>query len=81
MFPQLKSKVLELPYMHGNMTLYVILPNDCDGVNDVQHALKTFNLAEFNKIGTHRVNVRLPKFRIVFATFLKQALTNVSFIF
>lgn len=67
-----------MPYTHGNMTMYVLLPNECDGIVGLQDKLNIIDFNEFNDITTERVRVVLPKFRIVYSKFLKRPLSQVN---
>lgn len=67
-----------MPFTEGNMTMYVLLPNECDGIIDLQKRLKNFTFNELNDMKMERVRVVLPKFQIIYSKFLKKPLSQVS---
>jgi serpin B len=62
----LNSKLLELPYSGDDISLYVLLPNQKQGFNQLKSNLKDFAVIE-NSIRNMRevvVEVNIPKFKI-----------------
>lgn len=56
------------------MTMFVILPNKCDGLSDVLHRLNGYDFNNLNGRKHTNVKVSLPKFKIDFTTDLTEAL-------
>lgn len=81
---QLNAQVLELPYRKLNnvtLTMIIILPKHCDGINDLMSSLNGFELNQLNGQKYQHVNVFLPKFSIKFSTSLNDNLKQVNFMF
>lgn len=77
--PSLEAQLLELPYQQSNMTMFVLLPNEYDGLSDLLNRLNIFNFNDLNNQQYYQVNVSMPRFSVDFSTNLNQALTNVRF--
>lgn len=59
---------MELPYASDNpnvqLTMLIVLPNDCMGLDALQNALITYNLATIDQFMYSRtVHVTMPKFK------------------
>lgn len=70
------AQVLELPYVGEQLSMFVVLPRDADGVSDLEDVLTEKNLRSWTS-NLPRVTVRvfLPKFNVTWGTFeLKESL-------
>lgn len=65
---KLNAAVLELPYTSDNpniqLTMLIVLPNDCMGLDALQNALITYNMASIGQnMFSRTVHVTMPKFK------------------
>lgn len=75
----LGAQVLELKYVNEDISMIIILPNEKDGIKDVEAKLVNTTLADITKDMYHtEVNVALPRFKIESTIDLKDALSAVS---
>jgi serpin B len=58
-------KVLELPYEKGDLAMLVLLPDEIEGLSDVEAKLNTDNLSRWQSgLRKQEVRVHLPRFRL-----------------
>uniref|UniRef100_A0A224XIX2 Putative serine proteinase inhibitor n=1 Tax=Panstrongylus lignarius TaxID=156445 RepID=A0A224XIX2_9HEMI len=77
--PELKAKILELPYENGEFKMVIILPDEIDGLTEVGNRLSTLNLAEILlSLYYVAVDVKLPKFKLEKAMELKDPLKQLG---
>ena len=71
-----KMQVLELPYKSDELSMLVLLPQEIAGIKKVEDTLTVENLnVLLSKMQAEKVDVYLPKFKIVWGTFsLNEAL-------
>ncbi|XP_049798938.1 ovalbumin-related protein X-like isoform X2 [Schistocerca nitens] len=63
--PELEAQILELPYQGNQLSMLVILPNQIDGINELENKIMKVNLHRISdKLNPMKVNVLLPKFNI-----------------
>ncbi|XP_049951516.1 ovalbumin-related protein X-like isoform X2 [Schistocerca serialis cubense] len=63
--PELEAQILELPYQGNQLSMLVILPNQIDGINELENKIMKVNLHQISdKLYPMKVNVLLPKFNI-----------------
>lgn len=63
-------KVLELPYLGGELSMVLFLPKAVDGISQLEESLTARNLtAWLGKLRTHEVSVDLPRFKIGWGTY------------
>lgn len=63
------------------MSMVIVLPNDCDGLQALQNALVGFNLATFDEYMERSVvYVTIPKFKTKSSFMLNEPLEQVSLI-
>ncbi|KAK9888528.1 hypothetical protein WA026_000779 [Henosepilachna vigintioctopunctata] len=75
----LKAKVIELPYTNPEVSLVVILPDEKDGIKDLEKKLEKFDLTKITE-GTWNTEVELalPKFKIETTIPLKDPLNEMG---
>ena len=63
--PDINAKFLELPYIGANVAMYIILPNEIEGLAGIEENLngKSFNRL-FKGMRPQTVDVKLPKFEM-----------------
>ncbi|XP_049854610.1 leukocyte elastase inhibitor-like isoform X2 [Schistocerca gregaria] len=62
---ELEAQILELPYQGNQLSMLVILPNQIDGINELENKIMKVNLHQISdKLNPIKVNVLLPKFNI-----------------
>lgn len=73
-------KALELPYEGNGMSMMILLPDQADGLGDLEQQLSAVNLAIWkSQMTTRKVAVTLPKFNISTPTFhLEQELQQLG---
>ncbi|XP_050671023.1 alaserpin-like isoform X4 [Leptidea sinapis] len=78
--PELNAKLLELPYEGDQASMLLVLPNEVDGISQLEDKLKDPNALEnaIAKLETVEVSVSLPKFKIETETNLRDVLTNIN---
>lgn len=70
---------MELPYKEDGLSMLIILPNDCNGIDTLQNSLKTFDLSTFDsQMLGHDVIVTIPKFTTETSLSLKGPLTAMG---
>lgn len=78
-FPQLDATILKLNYNNSDISFWILLPNQRDGLAALEGKLETVNWNELNDgLFKTEVNVKIPKFKIESEFKLKEALEEVS---
>uniref|UniRef100_A0A8C9MFP5 Ovalbumin-like n=1 Tax=Serinus canaria TaxID=9135 RepID=A0A8C9MFP5_SERCA len=65
--PSEKCRILELPYASGRLSLWVLLPDDISGLEQLETAITVENLKEWTssrKMEERKIKVYLPRMRI-----------------
>lgn len=76
---KLDATALELPYKDSDISMMIILPNQRNGLAEVESKLHTIDLAEISStLRSQEVNVELPKFKIEFDINLNEPLKKVK---
>ncbi|KPI97988.1 Serine protease inhibitor 3/4 [Papilio xuthus] len=77
---ELKSTIIELPYVGNNSALYIILPNDVEGITQLQNALNDYSILEkaLQNMQTDLIDVQIPRFTIETKINLKSVLRNLG---
>lgn len=71
---------MELPYTEPGLSMVIVLPNNCDGLDDLQETLSTYNLMQLsNGMKKQKVITTIPKFKIETSLTLNEPLTEVLF--
>ncbi|KAI9583459.1 serine protease inhibitor 42Dd-like [Glossina fuscipes] len=67
-FDELKASVLELPYKGSDITMLILLPDQRNGLRDLEQKLHQVNLHNLTEqLKREEVTVRLPKFNIEYS--------------
>jgi len=78
--PELESKLLELPYSGEDVSLYIVLPNERQGLKKLKTNLNDFAVIE--KSITHlrevEVHTTIPKFKVEASYSLKDQLSGLG---
>ncbi|XP_021919211.1 leukocyte elastase inhibitor-like isoform X4 [Zootermopsis nevadensis] len=62
---ELRAAILEMPYQDRNISMFIILPHDIDGISELEKKLATADLSTVLKnIPTREVRVSIPKFKL-----------------
>jgi len=77
---ELDSKLLELPYSSDDMSLYIVLPNQRDGLKNLRNNLNDFAVIEksINELREVEVHTTIPKFKIEGSYSLKDELSRLG---
>ncbi|XP_043262033.1 antichymotrypsin-2-like isoform X3 [Colletes gigas] len=63
--PHLNAKFIEIPYQGNELSMVIILPNEINGLSEVEKKLQNINIADvLNEGFKGDVQLRLPKFKI-----------------
>jgi serpin B len=78
--PELDSKLLELPYSGDDISLYIVLPNERQGLKSVTSKLTDFALIDksISQLKEVEVHVTIPKFKIETSYSLKEQLSQLG---
>jgi serpin B len=76
----LNSKLLELPYSGDDLSLYIVLPNEKQGFNQLKNNLKDFAVIDnsIRNLRESEVHVTIPKFKIEAEYELKEQLSQLG---
>ncbi|XP_044752151.1 antichymotrypsin-2-like isoform X3 [Coccinella septempunctata] len=76
---ELKAKILEMPYTNQEFSMVIILPDERDGIKDLEAKLEKVDLTKITE-GTFKgeVNVALPKFKIETTINMNEALDKLG---
>lgn len=79
--PELNAAAIELPYKGpGNLSMLVILPNEKEGLADLENKLQEVSLNDITKkMWKQEVNVWLPKFKVEYDLSMKNPLIKVCY--
>ena len=79
-FEHLNATVLEMKYNNTDLTMMLLLPNNVDGLSDLENNLQNIDLQKdvSEKLKTENVRVWLPKFKLEFETDLKDPLQKLG---
>ncbi|KMY91850.1 uncharacterized protein Dsimw501_GD10433, isoform D [Drosophila simulans] len=77
--PELKAKVVELPYTGTDIVFLIILPQEEQGLAQVEEKLLGLDLNDISsKLSRQKVRVQLPKFKFEFDVPLQAALEELG---
>ena len=78
--PELSSKLLEIPYTGDEISLYIVLPNESQGLKNFNNTLNDFSILDksINSLTEREVEVFLPKFKIETSYSLKPVFTELG---
>lgn len=74
----LDASVIEFPYRKSDMTMFILLPNQCNGLTKLMENLKTFDINELRGQSYKWLGLTLPLFNIEYSLNLNGALKQVS---
>lgn len=78
----LNAQILELPYTNDNVSMVIILPNNRNGLEELEEKLPTIDLMKITEdMSRPEVQVSIPKFKIEQTIELNEPLSKVSFLF
>nr|XP_003474079.1 serpin B13 isoform X2 [Cavia porcellus] len=63
----LQAKIVEIPYKNSELSMFVLLPNDIDGLEKIVDKVSPEKLVEWTNPGqmeTRNVSLRLPRFEV-----------------
>jgi len=71
--------VLELPYKNKSMSMFILLPDKINGLNEMEKNLSNDDLENsLNNLEKTKVNITLPKFKIEYSTGLSDILSKMG---
>ena len=78
--PELDSSMIEIPYSGHDISLFVVLPNDRQGIRRLNKEINDWSQMEsaIHKLQETNVEVTLPKFRIETSYSLKDKLSEMG---
>lgn len=77
-FEELGCSALEMNYKNSDLSMFVLLPQERDGLKDLAEKLKTVNLVDLaDKMIEEEVMVKFPKFKVEYSTELSTTLKKV----
>ena len=76
--PELKSRAVRLPYSGGSLSMVIILPDELDGLPEVEKSLQSFDLSAIKFGDIESVSISLPKFKLSSEMELKESLQRVG---
>ena len=72
-------KVVQLPYAGSDLAMTILLPNDVDGIDELENELDPDLFSKINEqLKTKRVRIFLPKFKIETTLNLNETLINLG---
>ncbi|XP_008183051.1 leukocyte elastase inhibitor isoform X2 [Acyrthosiphon pisum] len=75
----LKFKALELPYKHHGFKMTILLPDDKNGLKNLENNFSKFKIHEISeKMTQNYVKVKLPRFKIIQSLELDKTLSNLG---
>lgn len=78
-FPDLECTALDMPYKDSDLSMFVLLPQEREGLKQLAEKLKTVNLVDLaEKLVTEEVHVKFPKFKVDYSIELADKLKQVS---
>jgi serpin B len=77
---ELNSKLLEIPYSGDDLSLYILLPNEKQGLKKLNSNLKDFAVIEnsIRNLRENEVQVTIPKFKVEAEYELKEHLLELG---
>ncbi|XP_014363630.2 antichymotrypsin-2 [Papilio machaon] len=77
---ELNSAIIELPYVGNNSALYIILPNDVEGITQLKDKLNNTSILEnaLQEMQLVHIEVQIPRFTIETRIDLKKTLPHVG---
>ncbi|KAH8391252.1 hypothetical protein KR215_009705 [Drosophila sulfurigaster] len=77
--PALDACIIELPYASAELSLFIIYPNQLEGLAKLERQLSTYDLQQLrHALSERKLALTLPKFSLLAHTELHQILQHVS---
>jgi len=77
-FEELNCTALDMPYKDSDLSMFVLLPQERDGLKELAEKLKTVNLIDLaDKMAVEEVHVKFPKFKVDYSIELADKLKQV----
>lgn len=74
----MNATALEMPYANSNLSFFIVLPNNQNGLGALQNSLENIDCTIItNQMTSQKVNATIPKFRSYLQLSLNQILSNV----
>lgn len=78
-FPELNCTALEMPYQNSDLSMFVLLPSEREGLKTLAEKLKAVNLVDLaEKMSTEDVKVKFPKFKVDYSIELSDTLKRLG---
>ncbi|XP_046810958.1 serine protease inhibitor 42Dd isoform X2 [Lucilia cuprina] len=78
-FEELNCQALEMPYKDSDLSMFVLLPNEREGLKDLAEKLQDINLVDLaDKMNTEEVVVKFPKFKVDYSVELCNVLKEMG---
>ncbi|XP_021950951.1 leukocyte elastase inhibitor isoform X4 [Folsomia candida] len=76
---ELNAKAIALPYQGDRLSMIILLPNEIEGLKDMEEKLKNFSLASIpSRLRERKINLSMPKFTLESTIDLKGPLTAIG---
>uniref|UniRef100_A0A1I8P6Z7 Serpin domain-containing protein n=1 Tax=Stomoxys calcitrans TaxID=35570 RepID=A0A1I8P6Z7_STOCA len=78
-FEEYNCTALEMPYKDSDLSMFVVLPQEREGLKDLAAKLKEVNLVDLaDKMNTEEVVVKFPKFKVDYSIELSDTLKKMG---
>lgn len=78
-FEELNCTALDMPYKDSDLSMFVLLPQERDGLKELAEKLKTVNLIDLaDKMAVEEVHVKFPKFKVDYSIELADKLKQLG---
>ncbi|XP_055840328.1 serine protease inhibitor 42Dd-like isoform X2 [Episyrphus balteatus] len=78
-FSEINATAIEMAYKNSDISMMLILPNEKDGLADLENKLSSMSVIDLSsKMGSRKVDIMLPKFQINFSTPLSETLKEMG---
>lgn len=78
-YENLGAQILQMPFRTSNLTMFILMPVECQNFNEMQQALNDFDLQALNGGEYHNVNIILPRFSAAVSFELNSVMSYVRF--
>ncbi|XP_069814211.1 serpin B4-like [Dendropsophus ebraccatus] len=80
---EIDAQIIELPYGTGDLCMFIVLPNEIDGLQKVEEQITSESLMEWTNskfLTSTKLHVQIPRFKIELSYNLAQYLTNMGMV-
>ncbi|KAH8297441.1 hypothetical protein KR044_011862, partial [Drosophila immigrans] len=78
-FEDLNCTALDMPYKDSDLSMFVLLPQEREGIKELAEKLKTVNLVDLaDKLVVEEVHVKFPKFKVDYSIELADKLKQLG---